>query len=61
MPYTTRQRKAACAELDRRKRKQKPKLFKDMSIAQLKKWCTASKLEKKKTPRSKKKKRKRKK
>jgi len=50
MPYTTRQRKAACAELARRKRGEKPKIFKGMSVAELKKWCTASKLEKRKTP-----------
>ena len=48
MPYTTRQRKAACAELDRRNRGLKPQKFKSMSKAQLKKWCTAKKLEKKK-------------
>ena len=51
MPYTTRQRKAACAELARRKRGEKPKIFKGMSKAELKKWCTAKKLEKKKTKR----------
>lgn len=54
MPYTTRQRKAACAEYNRRKKGAKPRLFKDMSMAKLKKWCTAKKLEKKKTKRRKK-------
>ena len=48
MPYTTRQRKAARAELARRNRGEKPKVFKGMSKAQLKKWCRAKKLEKKK-------------
>jgi len=51
MPYTTRQRKAACAELARRKAGKKPKIFKGMSMAQLKEWCSAKKLEKKKKKR----------
>ena len=54
MPYTTRQRKAACAELARRKRGEKPKIFKGMSMAELKKWCGAKKLEKKKKKKRKK-------
>ena len=48
MPYTTRQRKAACAELARRKAGKKAKIFKSMSMAKLKEWCGAKKLEKKK-------------
>ena len=40
MPYTTRQRKAMWAEIDRRKRG-KAKLFKSMSLAQLKKHARA--------------------
>jgi len=55
MPYTARQRKAACAELARRKAGKKPKIFKGMSMAQLKEWCSAKKLEKKK-PKARKKK-----
>lgn len=55
MPYTTRQRKAACAELDRRKRGLKPQKFKSMSKAKLKEWCGAKKLEKKKRKKRKKK------
>jgi len=53
MPYTTRQRKAACAELARRKAGKKPKIFKGMSMAQLKEWCSTKKLEKKKKERKK--------
>lgn len=54
MPYTTRQRKAARAEYGRRKAGKKPRLFKSMSMAQLKKWASAKKLEKKKRKRKKK-------
>ena len=53
MPYTTRQRKAACAELARRNRGEKPQKFKNMSKAKLKEWCGAKKLEKKKRKRKK--------
>lgn len=53
MPYTTRQRKAACAELARRKAGKKPQKFKSMSKAKLKEWCGAKKLEKKKRKRKK--------
>ncbi len=47
MPYTAKQRRAACAEYGRRKSGKKPWRFKGMSMAQLKKFCTG-KLERRK-------------
>jgi len=46
MPYTRRQQRAAAAEYGRRKKGQRL-LFKGMSMAQLRKWIKAKKLEKK--------------
>ena len=47
MPYTKKQQAAARAEYGRRK-KGKRLLFKGMTMAQLRKWAKAKKLEKKK-------------
>jgi len=48
MPETMKQKKAACAEYGRRKADKGRLLFKGMSMAQLRKWCKAKKLHKKK-------------
>jgi len=48
MPYTKKQQAAARAEYGRRKRGQGKWLFRGMSLAQLRKWAKAKKLEKKK-------------
>jgi len=37
MPYTARQKRAMGAEIARRKKGMKPRLFKDMSLAELRK------------------------
>lgn len=47
MPVSKKQQEAACAELGRRKRGEKPRNFKNMSDAKLAEWCKAKKLEKK--------------
>lgn len=54
MPHTKKQQAAARAEYGRRK-KGKRLLFKGMSMAQLRKWAKAKKLEKKKKKKKKKK------
>ena len=48
MPYTEKQRKAMFAELSRRKKGQKPKLFKGMSYHELLKHAHAPMKKKKK-------------
>lgn len=47
MPETRAQQQGACAELARRKRGEKPKLFKTMSMEKLAEWCKAKNLHKK--------------